>query len=51
MTPVTTASLDELEARMSRLESAYETLEETLALPSPTADPAGTAAAGAPSEP
>src|SRR5690349_10635881 len=35
MTTAATASLSELEARLSRLESCYEALEETLALPSP----------------
>ncbi len=45
MTTVATASLNELDARLSRLESSYEALEDALALPSPTAN--GSTAAGA----
>jgi hypothetical protein len=37
MTSAATASLAELDARLARLESSYEALEEALALPSPTA--------------
>ncbi|MCA1832884.1 MAG: DUF4913 domain-containing protein [Actinobacteria bacterium] len=46
-TVATTASLSELEARLSRLESSYEALEETLALPAPT----GAESTAAPPEP
>jgi hypothetical protein len=50
VTTIATASLSELEARLSRLESSYEALEEALALPSQTAGPAA-APNGAPPEP
>jgi hypothetical protein len=51
VTTVAATSLSELDARLSRLESSYEALEETLALPSSAAAPAGAEIAVAPEEP
>ncbi|HEV8628078.1 MAG TPA: DUF4913 domain-containing protein [Acidimicrobiia bacterium] len=51
MTTAATASLAELDARLARLESSYEALEEALALPSPTTAPAGAESGAAPPKP
>src|SRR5437899_2485751 len=45
---MTPAAVAELDARLTRLESSYEALEEALALPSPAASGSMTAGAAAP---
>src|SRR2546421_9688492 len=51
MTTASMASPAELDARLARLESSYEALEEALALPSPTGAPVGAESSAASPEP